>query len=121
MNMGQKQRYDEALESYKHLTASNPEAMAGFSKYFKAIEKDGALSPKFKQILMVGLSIGKQCEWCIAYHTQKALTLGATKEELMETCFVASVMGGGPAMMYSRMVVEGIDDFFKKKDQTSNP
>ena len=28
----------------------------------------------------------------------------------METCFVAAVMGGGPAMMYTQLAVKAIED-----------
>lgn len=100
--------YKQAKETFQHLCNDNPKAMDAFIQYIHAVEGDGALSAKVKQLMTVAISINKQCAFCIAYHTRKALDFGATKEELMETCFTASLMGGGPAMMYTKFVIDEI-------------
>ena len=106
-----KKTLEEAKKCYATLGKLNPEAMKGFADFFHASEKEGALSAKFKQIILLSISIIEQCNWCIVYHTHKALSLGATKEELVEACFITSVMGGGSALMYNQIVLKAIEEF----------
>ena len=103
--------HTEATESFQQLHEFNPEAMSGFLKYVHAIDKDSALSAKMKQIILVSVSLAKQCEWCIVYHTKKALDLGATRDELLEACLTTSLMDGGPAMMHTQIVLKAIAEF----------
>ena len=99
----------EAKETFAFLKEYNPEAMNGFIQFIHGIEKKGVLSEKFKQLITVALAVNKQCKFCIAYHTRKALEKGASKDELLETCLTASLMGGGPSMMYIRYVIKEIE------------
>ncbi len=88
----------------------NPAAMEGFQKFMGASKEDGVLSKKVKEIIGVALSVSKQCEWCVALHVKNALEEGATKEEIMEACLVASMMGGGPSLMFTANVLKSIKD-----------
>jgi len=45
----------------------------------------------------------------MVYHTKQALSLGATREEIMEACSVAIVMGGGPAISAIAVVQDSLD------------
>ncbi|WP_371804928.1 carboxymuconolactone decarboxylase family protein [Candidatus Lokiarchaeum ossiferum] len=109
--------YDEAKHTFNQLNAFNPKAIKGFTQYIHSAEKDGALSAKIKQIIMVSVSVAQQCEWCIVYHTRKALDYGATRDELLEACMVTGLMGGGPSMMYSGIVISTIEDFQKENEK----
>ena len=96
--------------------------MNAFIESMHAVGKDGALSAKFKQILATALSVQQQCEWCIVYHTKKAMDLGATDDELLEACMMTGMMAGGPAFMHSRLVFETIDEYrpsLTEKETTS--
>ncbi|MHA1675136.1 MAG: carboxymuconolactone decarboxylase family protein [Promethearchaeota archaeon] len=110
-----KETYDEAMDTFKQLGEFNPEAMSGFLKYVHGTNKDGALSAKMKQIILMSVALAKQCEWCIVYHTKKALDFGATREELLEACLTTSLMDGGPTMMHTRIVIEAIAEFEANK------
>ncbi|MHA1611433.1 MAG: carboxymuconolactone decarboxylase family protein, partial [Promethearchaeota archaeon] len=87
-----KETYDESVNTFKKLGEFNPAAMSGFIKFVHATNKDSALSAKIKQIILVSASLVKKCEWCIVYHTKKALDLGATREELLEACITTSLI-----------------------------
>ena len=76
----------------------------------RRIEEKGALSEKTKELISVALSVATQCKWCIATHTKNALEAGSTKDEIMEACFVASLFRGGPAIMYSQIVMKCIEE-----------
>ena len=62
-------------------------------------------------LVSIGIAVSKQCHWCVAYHVHQALEAGATEEEIIETCLVATLMGGGPALMYAQLVFKAIEDF----------
>jgi len=96
------------------LGKEHPEFMTAFHGFMEACEKEGALPVKTKELISIALSVVKQCKWCIAFHVHNALRAGATKQEIMEASFVAAIMGGGPAVMYTQLVVKAIEDFSEK-------
>jgi AhpD family alkylhydroperoxidase len=102
-------------ESFKDLGKDYPKFMASFGRFLKTVESDGALDKKTKELISIALSISSHCSWCIAFHVKNALDLGATKDEIMEVCFVSTLMGGGPSLMYSQLVMKAIEDFTKKE------
>jgi AhpD family alkylhydroperoxidase len=75
-----------------------------------AVLSDGALSLKHKELIALGIAISSQCEYCIAAHLKKCLDAGVTREEIVEVCGVAVLMGGGPALMYGSRTMEMLDD-----------
>ena len=85
--------------------------MQAFGNLMECAGKDGALSHKTKELIAVGIAISKQCHWCIAYHVHGALESGATKEEIIETCLEAILMGGGPALMFAQLAFKAIEEF----------
>lgn len=88
-----------------------PEQMKSFHEFMHAVEKEGAISKKNKELILVALSVNSQCKWCIAFHIKNALESGAKKEEIMEAAWVATMMGGGPALMYMQQVIKALEDF----------
>jgi len=101
----------EVHTSLEYLNKNYPEETTAFGIFLKEVEEKGALDVKTKELISIALSVVAKCKWCIAFHTKRALDAGATKDEIMEACFVASLMGGGPAMMYVQLVVKAIEDF----------
>lgn len=103
----------EVKKSLADLGKGYPNLMKAFSGFMGEVEKEDALSTKTKELISVALSIVAKCKWCIAFHVKNALDAGATKEEVMESCFVAALMGGGPALMYTQLAVKALEDFSK--------
>jgi AhpD family alkylhydroperoxidase len=101
----------EVNESLKYLGRKYPEQMKAFGSFVKSAEKEGVLSHKTKELISIALSIATHCRWCIAHHVKNAFDAGATEEEVMETCFVAALMGGGPSLMYTQLAVKAIEEF----------
>ena len=56
------------------------------------------------------LAISATCDYCIAIHVKKCFEAGVTREEIAETCGVAILMGGGPALTYSTFVAKAIEE-----------
>jgi len=105
----------EKLEDIKKLIGTLqeevPEEIQGFLGFLQKAEKDSIISAKNKELINVALAVAAQCEWCIAFHTQNALKLGATKKELIEAGMQAVVMHGGPALMYMTPLLKAIEEF----------
>ncbi|MGM5484245.1 MAG: carboxymuconolactone decarboxylase family protein [Nanobdellota archaeon] len=97
-------------ENMKKLKEATPESMKGFHEFMTAVEKDGALDGKTKELIAVALSVKAQCHWCISIHVKNCLDKGATKEEILESSWVAALMGGGPSLMYVKLVQDAIDE-----------
>jgi AhpD family alkylhydroperoxidase len=87
------------------------EAWSGFSKTVRA---DGALSGKHKALIAIALGLSKQCSPCVAYYTDAAISLGATRDEILEAAFMAVLLDGGPAYAHLGLVLEALDEFGPK-------
>ncbi len=110
---------DEVVQSSVALTQGAPEAMAGFAALGKGAYADRVLSRKFKELLAVALSVASRCDGCVAYHARKAVDLGVTREEFVETLGVCVQMGGGPSMVYGGEALRAFDTFVAAKQTKS--
>ena len=106
-----KERYDRLQRELGQLGREVAGPMAGFVRLHKEATAPGALSPKFKELIALGIGIAVRCESCVAYHVHDALRAGATRAEILEVLGVAMLMGGGPAAMYACDALEALDQF----------
>jgi AhpD family alkylhydroperoxidase len=97
-------------EKAKALAVQIPEVMKAMSGLRSEVVKDGALSAKIKELMMVGIAVALRCEYCLWKHVPEAVRLGATREEILEAVSTAIVMAGGPAVAYGSVVVLKILD-----------
>ena len=81
------------------LTGSAGEAQ---NALYEEAMKDGALGG--------GVPLGG-----IYGHTEKAVMLGATIEEIADACKVALIMGGGPGTHYSAKAIDCAEFYLKLK------
>ena len=105
-----KKMVEEIMENLGKFSKDTPEQMEAFHKFMEASEKPGMLDKKTKELIALGISIKAQCEYCIAFHVKGALDAGAKKEEILETVWVSTLMGGGPSLMYGQIALKAIDD-----------
>ncbi len=108
--MKAKQELGRVNNWMKTFGAKSPDSMKSFQNLIGAVEKEGVLHAKTKELMAIAISITQQCEWCIAYHVNNALKEGATSEEIIEAAWVAVLMGGGPALMHAGLVLEALED-----------
>lgn len=88
-----------------------PGPLGGFMALHKGAMKEGALSPKVKELMSLAIAVATHCEDCISWHVHDVLKLGASRAEVIEALGVAILMGGGPALMYACHAVEALDQF----------
>lgn len=113
--MNAKEKVGAIMKHMQNMGQINPEWMESFQNFMQQTKKEGALSNKMKELIGIALSVKGQCDRCIAWHVQKALTAGATKEEIVEASLVAVVMSGGPGLMYMEDVMKAIEDLSEEK------
>jgi len=104
-------KLDEVMTTVQRAIKENPREAKAFMEFVEKAEGKGVLDVKTKELISVALSIAEHCEWCIAFHVKNALEAGATRKEIMEASFVAVLMGGGPSLMYVKLVMDAIDEF----------
>lgn len=87
-----------------------PGVMNALMGLHSEVVKDGALSAKTKELMMVGIAVAIRCEYCLWKHVPEAVKMGATREEILEAVSTAIMMSGGPGVAYGSVVVLKILD-----------
>ncbi|TXD52850.1 MULTISPECIES: carboxymuconolactone decarboxylase family protein [unclassified Polaribacter] len=68
--------------------------------------KEDHLPVKTKELLGLVASAVLRCDDCIAYHLETAYKIGVTKEEMMETMSIATLVGGTIVIPHLRRALE---------------
>jgi len=109
-----KKTLDEATKTAGTLGKEYPRLMGPFGVLKRhTVEDDGALTSKTKRLIALALAVANGCEWCIALHVKGSMDAGATKDEIIEACFVSVLMAGGPAVFHIGLVMDAIEKFSK--------
>ncbi len=67
---------------------------------------EGALDVKTKELLGLVASAVLRCDDCIKYHLEMAYNKGVTKEEMMESMGIATLVGGTIVIPHLRRAYE---------------
>ena len=67
---------------------------------------EGALDVKTKELLGLVASAVLRCDDCVKYHLEKAFENGVSKEEMMETMGIATLVGGTIVVPHLRRAYE---------------
>ena len=68
--------------------------------------KEGHLPVKTKELLGLISSTVLRCDDCIAYHLENCFKAGVSKEEMMETMSIATLVGGTIVIPHLRRAYE---------------
>jgi len=79
-------------------------------------ERDGALSRKTKELIMVGITCALRVQRGIRIHSQRAMALGATVREVVEAMEVAAIPGGMPGLWLG---VETLEEILRARGESS--
>lgn len=88
------------------LAPRNIEAWRNFSK---TVFEEGELTEKTKQLIAVAVAHVTQCPYCIRAHTQQAMKKGASKEEIMESIWIAAEMRAGAAYAHATIAMDEME------------
>src|SRR4030095_4056506 len=82
----------DATGSYSLLEPRMKRIYGMFYKELYYTPERRVLDPKVQELVSIAASLVAKCEGCIDGHLQKALALGATKEEISETIAIAAAI-----------------------------
>ncbi len=108
-----KKTLEEINRYLKKLRKKTPTQTRGFYNLLFSIETGKALDKKTKELIAIALSIITHCEWCIVFHVNEAIKAGAKEEEILESIWMAVLMGGGPALMYGQLALKAFEELKK--------
>jgi AhpD family alkylhydroperoxidase len=87
-----------------------PDVARAYDELPMEVYKDGVLSGKNKRLMAVVGALVRGCRACILFQTEKALSLGATAEEILEACAVAISLGGTMGAGETTRVVQFLEE-----------
>ncbi|OPY31724.1 MAG: Alkyl hydroperoxide reductase AhpD [Methanomassiliicoccales archaeon PtaU1.Bin124] len=102
--------------SLDQIMQEQPEVINSMYRYKHTIFKDGSLSEKEKELVAVAVICVLKCEECLEVHAQRALQLGATKDEIREAVMVAMYLAGPQAAIWSKKIDQYISDHPKNDE-----
>ena len=109
-------RIDEIIESRERAHAKLLELDSKVYKAFLEMEEaafsGGALPKKVKELIALGISVVINCESCMQWHIEQAVTANATEAEVLEAVEVGIEMGGGPATVSARFALQVMERAF---------
>ncbi len=107
-----REKLNSFLGGLDSLGSTNKEGLGAFMNLLGTAYAPGKLDSKVKELISIAIGVYNRCEYCIVFHTFKALEAGATREEIMEAAMVSVAFGGGPTMAYTvTLLKDSIDEF----------
>jgi alkylhydroperoxidase/carboxymuconolactone decarboxylase family protein YurZ len=117
---------DEAKEAFKKTSLGAGNAAYDIiakldPEYFEKLKglyvdgtfgREGALPRKTKELIMVGITCALNRPRGVRLHSERALTLGASPQEVLEAMEVAAIPGGMPGLWLG---VETLQEILKAK------
>lgn len=92
-------------EKVAELGKEIPGIMGALGGLHEEVLRDGALSAKTKELMMLAIAVSIRCEYCLWKHVPAAIKMGASREEILEAVGTAIQMSGGPGAAYGSAVV----------------
>jgi AhpD family alkylhydroperoxidase len=83
---------NEPPASYSMLEPRMKRVYGAYYKELYFTPERRVLDPKVQELISIAASLVAKCEGCIDGHMKKALSLGATKEEISETICIAAAI-----------------------------
>ena len=67
---------------------------------------DGAIPKKYRELIALAVACTTQCPYCIEAHAKGAKSAGATREEIVESSFLAAALRAGGAATHGAMALK---------------
>lgn len=92
------------LRDFPNIGEYAPEQGEKFFDYYKSAAAEGALSEREKSLIALTVAVTQKCPYCIDSYTNKCLSLGISKDEMMEAIHVGASMLAGICLAHSTQV-----------------
>lgn len=71
---------------------------------------DGNIPVKYRELIALAVAFTTQCPYCIEAHAKAAKRVGASREEVSETAFLAAALRAGGAATHGAMALKFFDE-----------
>lgn len=79
----------------------------------------GALEVRHKELMGLVASLVLRCDDCVSYHIGKAVEVGATRDEIIETMSIGLTVGGTIVIPHMRRALEFLDELTEAPPESS--
>src|SRR5436190_23860098 len=99
------------LRLLKEMSKLAPTEFNAWLNLDKIVGRDeGAIPKKYRELMAIAVACTTQCPYCIEVHTKAAKAAGASREELVETAFIAAALRAGAAATHGAMALKFFAD-----------
>ena len=84
----------------------SPGTRNGYRALHAAGTQTNHLDQKTRELIALAVAVTTRCDGCIANHTEKAIKLGLSREQIAEALGVAVAMNAGAALAYAGRVMD---------------
>jgi AhpD family alkylhydroperoxidase len=95
------------LKEMRKLATADFDAWLNLDNIVK--REGGAIPKKYRELIAVAVACTTQCPYCIEVHSKAAKAAGATREELVESAFLAAALRAGGAATHGAMALKFFD------------
>jgi len=110
MQYDPKKTMDEFDSLMRDIAKTIPEQYKAFIGEKQVITKSGKVDEKTKWLLLLVSSVTQKCPVCIPRAVKHCVESGWSKEEMLEACMIAVLVGGSSVMTYVTLVDKTIND-----------
>jgi alkylhydroperoxidase/carboxymuconolactone decarboxylase family protein len=89
------------LEDFPHIGEYSIEEGKKFFEYYQQATSANKLTEREKSLIALAVATTQHCPYCIDAYTNKCLSLGITKNEMMEAVHVGASMMAGITLAHS--------------------
>jgi alkylhydroperoxidase/carboxymuconolactone decarboxylase family protein len=89
------------LEDFANVGEYAPELGKKYFEYYGDAMKEGALSEREKALIALVVATTQKCPYCIDAYTNQCLSLGISREKMMEAVHVGAAMVAGIVLAHS--------------------
>jgi alkylhydroperoxidase/carboxymuconolactone decarboxylase family protein len=92
------------LEDFENIGEYAPDLGKKYFDYYGEAMKAGRLSEREKDLIALTVATVQKCPYCIDAYTNKCLSAGITREEMMEAVHVGAAMVAGTILAHSTQI-----------------
>lgn len=101
---------EDDLKLLGEMRKAAPEEFGAWLNLDKIVgREDGAIPRKYRELIALAVACTTQCPYCLEVHAKAAKVAGATREEIVESSFLAAALRAGGAATHGAMALKFFD------------
>jgi AhpD family alkylhydroperoxidase len=116
-DLHERRRYREAMN--ERILSSAGKDVKRFFALDSASYREGALDATTKELMGLVGSLVLRCDDCVFYHLDRAVSLGARRDQIEESLQIALVIGGSIVIPHLRRAWESLDLLTGERSQAT--